>query len=41
MEREIPDAGLAIFERDNHFAYWNQSERFNRVLDAFLLEEKQ
>ena len=41
MEQELPDAGLAIFEKDNHFAYWNQSERFNRVLDVFLQEEKQ
>ena len=39
MEQEMPDAGLAIFEKDNHFAYWNQSERFNRVIDIFLEEE--
>ncbi|MBP3892403.1 MAG: alpha/beta hydrolase [Solobacterium sp.] len=41
MEQEMPDAGLAIFEADDHFAYWHQSERFNRVLDIFLNEEKQ
>lgn len=41
MEKELPDAGLAIFEKDNHFAYWNQSDRFNRVLDIFLLEGEQ
>ena len=39
MEREMQDAGLAIFEGDDHFAYWNQAERFNRVLDAFLKED--
>ena len=36
MEREMPDAGLAVFEGDDHFAYWNQADRFNRVLDIFL-----
>ena len=39
MEQEMPDVGLAIFEKDNHFAYWNQSDRFNRVIDIFLEEE--
>ena len=39
MEREMPDAGLAIFEGDDHFAYWHQPERFNRVLDIFLKED--
>ncbi len=39
MEREMQDAGLAVFEGDDHFAYWNQAERFNRVLDAFLKED--
>lgn len=36
MEKLIPNAGLAVFENDDHFAYWNESDRFNRVLDAFL-----
>lgn len=36
MEKEIPNAGLAIFEGDDHFAYWHQSDRFNRVLDVFF-----
>ena len=39
MEREMPEAGLAIFEGDDHFAYWHQPERFNRVLDIFLKED--
>lgn len=39
MEQQMPDAGLAIFEGDDHWAYWHQSERFNRVLDVFLKED--
>jgi pimeloyl-ACP methyl ester carboxylesterase len=39
MEKEMPDAGLAVFEGDDHFAYWHQAERFNRVLDIFLKED--
>lgn len=36
MEKEMPDAGLAIFEGDDHWAYWHQPDRFNAVLDIFL-----
>lgn len=36
MEKEMPDAGLAIFEGDDHWAYWHQASRFNAVLDIFL-----
>ena len=36
MEKEMPDAGLAVFEGDDHWAYWHQADRFNRVLDIFL-----
>lgn len=36
MEKEMPDAGLAIFEGDDHWAYWHQPQRFNAVLDIFL-----
>lgn len=36
MEKEMPNAGLAIFEGDNHWAYWHQAARFNAVLDIFL-----
>ena len=39
MEKEIPDAGLAVFAGDDHWAYWHQADRFNRVLDIFLKEE--
>ena len=36
MEKEMPDAGLAVFEGDDHWAYWHQPQRFNAVLDIFL-----
>ena len=39
MEQQMPDAGLAVFEGDDHFAYWHQPVRFNQVLDAFLKED--
>ena len=38
MEKMMPDAGLAIFTGDDHWAYWHQADRFNRVLDIFLKE---
>ena len=41
MEEKMPNAGLAIFEGYGHYAYWNQSDRFNRVLDVFLEGDKQ
>ena len=39
MEEMMPEAGLAIFEGDDHFAYFHQSDRFNRCLDIFLKED--
>lgn len=36
MEQLMPDAALVIFENDDHYAYINQAQRFNMVLDAFL-----
>lgn len=36
MEREIQDAGLVIFENDDHFAYLRQWPRFVAVVRAFL-----
>lgn len=41
MEKMMPDAGLAIFEGDDHWAYWHQADRFNRVLDVFLKGDEQ
>ncbi len=40
MEKEIPNAGLAIFENEGHYAYWNQMQRFLNVVDIFLEEDK-
>ncbi len=36
MEQEIKDAGLVIFEGDDHFAYLHQWQRFVTVVRAFL-----
>ncbi len=36
MEKRMPNAGLAVFTGDDHYAYWNEADRFNRVLDIFL-----
>ena len=41
MEKKIPDAGLVVFEDDDHYAYWNQSARFNKISDVFLTDEKE
>ena len=41
MEKEMKDAGLAIFEGDDHWAYWHQSDRFNAVIDVFVKEDEQ
>lgn len=40
MEKEIPNAGLAIFENEGHYAYWNQMPRFLSVIDIFLKEDR-
>ena len=36
MEKLMPDATLVVFENDDHYAYINEAQRFNAVLDAFL-----
>jgi pimeloyl-ACP methyl ester carboxylesterase len=36
MEKTIPDAGLVVFEQDDHFAYLRQWPRFVCVVRAFL-----
>ena len=36
MEKEIADAGLVIFEGDDHFAYLRQWMRFVTVVRTFL-----
>lgn len=37
MEREIPDAGLVVFEEAGHFAYLDEPDRFCTVLRQFLV----
>lgn len=39
MERQIPDAGLVVFEGGSHFAYLEQIGRFNTVVREFLKGE--
>ena len=36
MEKEMPNATLVTFAGDDHYAYFHQADRFNRVLEAFL-----
>ena len=40
MEALMPNAGLAVFENDGHYAYWHQMNRFLRVIDIFLESER-
>lgn len=36
MEKEIPDAGLVVFEKDDHFAYLRQWPRFVSIAQTFF-----
>lgn len=36
MEREIPDAGLVVFEDAGHFAYLDEPDRFCTIVRHFL-----
>lgn len=36
MEREMPDAGLAVIENAGHFAFLEQQVLFLRIVDSFL-----
>jgi len=36
MEREIPDAGLVVFEGGGHFAYLEELSKFVRIVRSFL-----
>ncbi len=38
MEREIPDAGLVVFEGASHFAFLEEWRRFVVIVKQFLLE---
>ena len=39
MEKEIPDAGLVVFEGGTHFAFLEQWQRFVLIVKQFLTEE--
>lgn len=39
LESHIKNAGLAVFEGCDHYAYYTQANRFNNVLDAFFKED--
>lgn len=36
MEKQMPHATLVKIENDDHFAYFHQSDRFLRIIDAYL-----
>lgn len=36
MEKLMPNAGLAVFKGQGHYAYFIEGQRFLRVLDAFM-----
>ena len=36
MQKSIPDAGIVVFEGGDHFAYLQQSQRFNTIVRHFL-----
>lgn len=39
MAKLMPNATLIVFENDDHYAYFHQAYRFNRVLEAFFGDE--
>lgn len=39
MAKQMPRATLIIFAGDDHYAYFHQALRFNRVLEAFLQDD--
>jgi len=39
LRDHLPNAGLAVFADDDHYAYLHQLPRFLRVLDIFFAEE--
>jgi len=39
MEEKMQNAALVVFENDDHYAYFNQANRFNLVLNAFFKED--
>ena len=41
MESKIADAGLVVFEDDDHYAYFHQMKRFNTIVNVFLSNNKE
>ena len=41
LEKNLPNAGLAVFAGDDHYAYLNQLSRFLQVTDIFFKEEEE
>lgn len=39
LEKLIPNAGLAVFKGQGHYAYYIEASRMNLVLDAFFKED--
>lgn len=40
IEKLMPDCGVVVFENDDHYAYYHQSQRFNAIVEVFLKEDK-
>jgi len=36
MEKEIPDAGLVVFEGRSHFAFVEEAQRFQTIVNTFF-----
>ena len=36
MEKQIPDAGLVVFEGRSHFAFLEEAQRFQVIVNTFL-----
>jgi pimeloyl-ACP methyl ester carboxylesterase len=39
LEQLMVDAGLVVFEKDDHYAYYHQIDRFHRIVDAFIKDD--
>jgi len=36
MEKDIPDAGLVVFDGRTHFAFLEEAQRFQTIVNTFL-----
>jgi pimeloyl-ACP methyl ester carboxylesterase len=39
MEQKMPNAGLAVIKNAGHYAFFDQPEQFNRILDSYFLKQ--